>query len=127
MSEQTDFAQTKRLPDSFYVFHHVLDGVARRVFRLLRAPRAALIDKDQLIVPCQRQQVWQEIIVRRARSAVHDHQRFTPAEDLVVDHHAVGIHEAFLERINIGSGGFGGVWGFPWGPGPPFWGGVKKT
>src|ERR1700674_2432385 len=52
-------------------------------------------------MPGQRQQVRQKIIMRRARTAMHDQQRRAAAQHLVINHHSIRIDEAFLQGINI--------------------------
>ena len=65
------------IADGLDVLDHVLDGVALRVFELLRLPRAAFVDEDHAVRARQRQQVRQEVVVRGARAAVDDQQRLS--------------------------------------------------
>src|ERR1700756_3789189 len=86
MPQQVDLAEIQRLPCCLHIFYHVFDRVPCAILELLGFPRSTLINKDQTIVTCEREQVWKEIIVRRSRPTMQDDQRFTTPEGRVVQH-----------------------------------------
>ena len=46
--------------------------------------------------------------MRRSRSSMHNQQRLAPSQRNVVNHHAIGVDEAILQRIDV-SNPCGGV------------------
>ena len=108
--KQTDLTQAERLADGFAIFHHVFHGVLRDVIQFFGFAGAAFVNEDEPVMPRQRQQVGQEIIVRGARAAVDDHQRRAASDLPVIDEHAMGVHETIADGIDIRGFrlGFGG-------------------
>src|SRR3974390_2579902 len=78
------------------------------VLHLRRPARAALVDEHQPVAAHQRQQVRQEIIVRRAGSAVDDPQRATAPHRRVVEEGAVAVHKTFLDGEQVWGRSLGG-------------------
>jgi len=69
----------------------------------LRPSRTAFIDEDQPMVARQRQQIRKKIVMRRSRSSMHNQQRLAPSQRNVVNHHAIGVDEAILQRIDVSN------------------------
>src|SRR6476660_1492055 len=51
-----------------------------------------------------------QVVMRDAGAAVHDHQRRTLPDSLVVDQHAFGVNITFMNGIDIESGRCRGWW-----------------
>ena len=110
VSEEADFAQAERQADGFAIFHHVFHGVLRDVIQFFGFAGAAFVNEDEPVVPRQRQQVGQEIIVRGARAAMHHHERSAAPNLPVINEHAMSVHETIADGIDAGGFrlGFGG-------------------
>ena len=103
--QQVDLAEAQGPPDRLHVLGHGLDRVLRRVLELLRPAGAALVDEHQAVVPRERQQVRQEVVVRGSRTAVdHDQGRPAPEGDRV-DHHPARIHIPLVHVVDPGRSG----------------------
>ena len=101
VAEQADLTEAQRLAHRLDVLNHIFDGVGGDVFQGLGAAGAALVDKDQLVVAGERREIGQKVIVGCARTAVNDDERFAAAENLVIDHDAVGVHVAFAHSVDV--------------------------
>ena len=98
MSQQRDFPQHQPLPHRFHILHHVFHRVSGGIVQLLRTSRAALINKNQPVLPRQRQKIWQKIIVRTARPAMDNHNRRAAPDRLVINQYAARIYVPLLDR-----------------------------
>ena len=97
VSEQVELREAERLADGLEVFGHRLDGVARRVLQLLAPAGTALVEEDDAVRPGERQEVREEIVVRRAGPSVDHDERRAAAERLDVEQDPVGVDEPLLQ------------------------------
>ena len=100
VSQQADLAEAQGLAHGLHVLHHVFDGVAGGILQRLRAARAALVNEDELMVPGQREQIRQEVVMGRAGPAMQEHQGLAAPKALVIDHDAVSVHVAFADGVH---------------------------
>ena len=52
-------------------------------------------------MPRQRQQIWQEVVVRSPRPAMQNQKRLSAPQSHVINHDSVGVDKTILHGVNM--------------------------